>query len=74
MNVDVIRPTLRSNRWHYAHRKQEARLYSACAAAVLLPIGIFVVAWTSTPSIHWIVPVMGLTVKDVLGKPSLEER
>lgn len=46
----------------YAQRKQEARLYSACVAAILLPIGMFVVAWTSTPSIPWIVPVMGLTV------------
>ncbi|KIM52403.1 hypothetical protein SCLCIDRAFT_18159 [Scleroderma citrinum Foug A] len=42
--------------------KQEARLYSACVAAILLPIGMFVVAWTSTPRIHWIVPIMGLTV------------
>ncbi|KIM63377.1 hypothetical protein SCLCIDRAFT_15564 [Scleroderma citrinum Foug A] len=47
---------------YYTQRKQEARLYSACVAAILLPIGMFMVAWTSTPSIHWIVPVMGLTM------------
>lgn len=54
-------------RRRYAQRKQEARLYSACVAAILLPIGMFVVAWTSTPSIPWIVPVMGLTVSTIPG-------
>lgn len=60
-NVSEMRPTI-ADRRRYAHKKQEARLYFACIAAILLPIGTFVVAWTSTPSIPWIVPVMGLTV------------
>jgi len=59
-----MRPTIADSR-RYAQKKQEARLYLACVAAILLPIGTFVVAWTSTPSIPWIVPVMGLTVSNV---------
>lgn len=36
----------------------EARLPFACLGAILLPIGIFWFAWTSTPSVHWISPVL----------------
>ncbi|KAJ5173450.1 Major facilitator superfamily domain general substrate transporter, partial [Penicillium capsulatum] len=34
----------------------EGRLYFACGASVLLPIGLFWFGWTSFSSIHWIVP------------------
>ncbi|KAL1411387.1 hypothetical protein Q8F55_002343 [Vanrija albida] len=36
----------------------EARLVGACVGAVLLPVGLFVFAWTSTPNVHWIVPII----------------
>jgi len=36
----------------------ECRLPMACAGAVMLPIGLFVFAWTSTPNLHWIVPII----------------
>ncbi|KAG0698235.1 MFS general substrate transporter [Suillus ampliporus] len=47
---------------HYPRKRQEARLYLPCVAAILLPIGMFIYAWTVRPDIHWIVPAFGLTV------------
>ncbi|KAL2827668.1 major facilitator superfamily domain-containing protein [Aspergillus pseudoustus] len=38
----------------------EARLYFACLEAILLPIGLFWFGWTAQPSIHWIVPSLGI--------------
>ncbi|KPM36018.1 putative MFS-type transporter [Neonectria ditissima] len=37
----------------------EARLPPALLGAILLPIGLFWFAWTSSPSIHWVVPIIG---------------
>ncbi|KAL4251643.1 MFS transporter superfamily protein [Abortiporus biennis] len=36
----------------------EARLYMPMMGAFLLPIGLFWFAWTSQPSVHWIVPII----------------
>ncbi|KAG5645832.1 hypothetical protein DXG03_005173 [Asterophora parasitica] len=36
----------------------EARLHTAIMGGILIPIGLFWFAWTSTPSIHWIVPIL----------------
>ncbi|KAK4684912.1 hypothetical protein P7C73_g5250, partial [Tremellales sp. Uapishka_1] len=36
----------------------ESRLPMCCLGAVLLPIGLFWFAWTSEPSVHWIVPII----------------
>ena len=36
----------------------ECRLPMACVGAVMLPIGLLIFAWTSTPNVHWIVPIM----------------
>lgn len=41
-------------------REQEHRLIPAIVGAFLLPIGLFLFAWTSRPSIHWIVPLIGV--------------
>jgi MFS family permease len=35
----------------------EARLPLALVGSVMLPIGLFVFAWTNGPEIHWIVPI-----------------
>ncbi|KAF8909962.1 MFS polyamine transporter [Mucidula mucida] len=43
-------------------RGPEARLYGACFAAVLLPAGMFLYAWSSFSYVHWIVPVIGITL------------
>ena len=37
----------------------EFRLPPAIAGAFLVPIGIFFFGWTTYPSIHWIVPIIG---------------
>jgi multidrug resistance protein len=36
----------------------EARLPGAIVGAVVLPIGLFWFAWTNSPEIHWISPIM----------------
>lgn len=36
----------------------EARLPLCCFAGVVLPVGLFWFAWTTQPSVHWIVPVI----------------
>jgi MFS family permease len=38
----------------------EARLYFACYESALLPIGLFMFGWTSSPSVHWIVPSIAI--------------
>ncbi|KAJ9150193.1 MFS general substrate transporter [Pleurostoma richardsiae] len=37
----------------------EARLGTAMAGSIVLPIGLFLFAWTTYPSVHWIVPIIG---------------
>jgi Major Facilitator Superfamily. len=36
----------------------EARLPPAITGSILLPVGLFWFAWTNSPSIHWIVPII----------------
>jgi DHA1 family multidrug resistance protein-like MFS transporter len=40
----------------------EDRLVPALFASFLLPIGLFMFAWTATPDIHWIVSVIGVAI------------
>ncbi|KAJ6616963.1 MFS polyamine transporter [Mycena sp. CBHHK59/15] len=47
---------------HFAHRGPEARLILACAAAVMLPVSMFIYAWCSFPSVPWIALVIAITV------------
>jgi MFS family permease len=37
----------------------ELRLLPAMAGGILVPVGIFWFAWTTYPSVHWIVPIIG---------------
>ena len=37
----------------------ETRLSTAMAGSIVLPIGLFLFAWTTFPSVHWIAPVIG---------------
>jgi DHA1 family multidrug resistance protein-like MFS transporter len=41
-------------------REQEHRLVPAIFGSFLLPIGLFIFAWTSNPVIHWSVPLVGV--------------
>ncbi|KAG7444518.1 MFS polyamine transporter [Guyanagaster necrorhizus] len=47
---------------NYPHRGPEARLYMACAAAIMLPVGMFIYAWTSFPFVPWIASAIGITI------------
>ena len=42
----------------------ERRLIPALPASLLLPVGLFIFAWTgnSSPKIHWIVPTIGVVI------------
>ena len=40
----------------------ETRLHNAMIGSIVLPIGLFLFAWTTYPSVHWIAPVIGATV------------
>ncbi|KAH6890681.1 major facilitator superfamily domain-containing protein [Thelonectria olida] len=37
----------------------EARLPPAILGSVLIPVGLFWFAWTTFPSVHWVVPIIG---------------
>ncbi|RDW94179.1 MFS transporter [Aspergillus mulundensis] len=43
----------------------ERRLVPGLVVCLLTPIGLFITAWTSRPSIHWIVPIIGLALNIV---------
>ncbi|CCH46404.1 Polyamine transporter 3 [Wickerhamomyces ciferrii] len=43
----------------------EDRLYALILASFLLPIGMFIIAWTSFSYLHWIGPIIGSTVYGV---------
>ncbi|KXN87747.1 hypothetical protein AN958_08223 [Leucoagaricus sp. SymC.cos] len=40
------------------HAPPEARLHMAMVGGVLAPVGLWWFAWTSMPSVHWIVPIL----------------
>ncbi|EGR53034.1 uncharacterized protein TRIREDRAFT_2068 [Trichoderma reesei QM6a] len=43
-------------------REQEHRLLPAIFGSFVLPVGLFIFAWTARASIHWIVPLFGVTI------------
>ncbi len=53
-------------RKYYKTKGPEARLYSACFAAVLFPAGMFIYAWCTFPTVPWIGMAMGVFVSPVL--------
>lgn len=46
---------------YFSIKGQEARLYMACVAAIVLPVSMFIYAWTAKPNIPWIVPLIALS-------------
>lgn len=65
--------TLYTNEWYYASAKRnteipntpipEARLYGSLVGGFVgVSGGMFIYAWTSYPSIHWIAPAVGLAM------------
>ncbi|ORY09056.1 major facilitator superfamily domain-containing protein [Clohesyomyces aquaticus] len=43
-------------------REQEHRLVPAIVGSFLLPIGLFMFAWTADSNIHWIAPLIGVAI------------
>ncbi|KAJ3729937.1 MFS polyamine transporter [Lentinula guzmanii] len=49
-------------RKNYPTRGPEARLYLACCAAILIPCGMFIYAWSTFPHVPWIALTIGITI------------
>jgi len=47
---------------YFPTRGPEARLYLACFAAVLLPVGMFIYAWSSFAFVNWIALTIGIAL------------
>ncbi|KAF8884049.1 MFS polyamine transporter [Gymnopilus junonius] len=47
---------------NFPTRGPEARLYFACFAGILLPVGMFIYAWSSFERIPWIALAIGITL------------
>ncbi|KAF9461092.1 major facilitator superfamily domain-containing protein [Collybia nuda] len=47
---------------NFSKRGPEGRLYLAFVAAFLFPVAMFIYAWTARPDVHWIAPVIGITI------------
>nr|OQO07767.1 hypothetical protein B0A51_17408 [Rachicladosporium sp. CCFEE 5018] len=57
-NWYIVEPNFRA----HGIGKPEARLVPALIVSFFLPIGLFIFAWTSDGSIHWIVPILGVFI------------
>ncbi|KAF8621893.1 hypothetical protein AX15_007445 [Amanita polypyramis BW_CC] len=49
-------------RKNVAKRGPEARLYTACMAGVLLPVGLFIFSWTALRHVQWIGANFGIAI------------
>lgn len=47
---------------YFPTKGPEARLFMAMVAGIILPAAMFIYAWTSFPRIHWIAPIIGITI------------
>jgi MFS family permease len=45
--------------------RPEGRLIFTCVESALMPVGMFWFGWTCYPSVHWMVPTVGLAVATV---------
>lgn len=60
----VVEPDFRA----HGLGKPERRLVPALYASFLLPVGLFIFAWTSDGEIHWMVSVVGVFLFTIGGK------
>ncbi|KAK3045701.1 hypothetical protein LTS18_013622, partial [Coniosporium uncinatum] len=54
----IVEPSIRT----HGLGAPERRLIPALIVAFFCPIGLFIFAWTANPSIHWIVPTIGILI------------
>lgn len=45
-----------------AGAEPEYRLPPAIVGSIIVPIGLFIFAWTTYPSVHWIAPIIGSAI------------
>lgn len=46
----------------HTHQDPELRLYFSCFHSLLLPLGLFFLGFTQYPSLHWVLPCIGVTL------------
>lgn len=47
---------------YFSSRGPEARLYLACFAAIMMPVAMFIYAWSSFPFVPWVALTIGITL------------
>jgi hypothetical protein len=47
----------------FPKRGPEARLHWAMVSGIMFPVGMFIYAWTTFPSVPWIAMAIGIVVK-----------
>ena len=58
--MSIYQEKLARRYWTKLTTTPEGRLYFACVESAFLPIGLFWFGWTSSRSIHWIVPTLAV--------------
>jgi len=58
--ISILGERWTKRRFPHLGDSPEGRLYFACAQSILLPVGLFWLAWTSGSNVHWIVPTLAI--------------
>lgn len=58
--ISILGDKWTKRRFPHLGDSPEGRLYFACAQSILLPVGLFWLAWTSGSNVHWIVPTLAV--------------
>ncbi|KAH0272154.1 MFS multidrug transporter-like protein, partial [Aureobasidium melanogenum] len=58
--ISILGDKWTKRRFPHLGDSPEGRLYFACAQSILLPVGLFWLAWTSGSNVHWIVPTLAI--------------
>ncbi|CAD6573954.1 MAG: hypothetical protein CYPHOPRED_005241 [Cyphobasidiales sp. Tagirdzhanova-0007] len=60
LSIDCF--TQRLYRRDVSSKGPEARMWNGMIGGILFPVGCWLYAWTAVPSIHWIVPTLGILI------------
>ncbi|CAD0047344.1 unnamed protein product [Aureobasidium pullulans] len=58
--ISILGDKWMKRRFPHLGDSPEGRLYLTCAQSILLPVGLFWLAWTSGSNVHWIVPTLAI--------------
>ena len=67
LDIYVCTPLYHKN---VAKRGPEARLYTAMIGGVVFPVGIWIYTFTAYANLHWMGPIVGVTILSVLRHPT----